>query len=270
MKTKLLVWLCLMPCLRLSAQEAEPAFMPQGVQVRSTMLGIGHLNALDTYLSPVDYRGTALRFLRENSRMTRRFHGRLSVQHVLSGYAAYASPRSEEGDELLAMWQWNATWHYHLPLNRRLLLMAGAGTELQTGFAYTFAGSNNPAQARLSGRLAGSVAAIYSVDLFRRKSFVRWQVDAPLLGLMFSPEYGESYYELFSLGHHGHHACLTWPFSAPTLVSHISLEWPLRANTFLRVGYLMDIDQRQPNHLKQHEWSHTVLLGYTKRLRILP
>ena len=37
---------------------------------RSTLYGIGSTNILDTYLSPMEYKGAELRILRENRRAT--------------------------------------------------------------------------------------------------------------------------------------------------------------------------------------------------------
>ena len=47
---------------------------------RSTLYGIGRTNILDTYLSPMEYKGSELRILRENRRGTKYMEGNVYRQ----------------------------------------------------------------------------------------------------------------------------------------------------------------------------------------------
>lgn len=46
--------------------------------MRSTMAGVGHSNVFETYLSPLEYSGTEVRFMHESMRMTRMLGGNVS------------------------------------------------------------------------------------------------------------------------------------------------------------------------------------------------
>ena len=41
--------------------------------MRSTMVGVGHSNVFETYLSPLEYSGTEVRFMHESGITCRRF-----------------------------------------------------------------------------------------------------------------------------------------------------------------------------------------------------
>ena len=49
---------------------------------RSTLYGIGSTNILDTYLSPMEYKGAELRILRENRRGTKYMEGKVYRQSM--------------------------------------------------------------------------------------------------------------------------------------------------------------------------------------------
>ena len=51
----------------------------------------------------------------------------------------------------------------------------------------------------------------------------RYQVALPLMGIMFSPEYGQSYYEIFSLKHGGKNILFTSLHNNPSLKQMITL-----------------------------------------------
>ena len=90
----------------------------------------------------------------------------------------------------------------------------------------------------------------------------------PFVGLMFSPNYGQSYYEIFSLGHYDHNVCFTWPGNAPCFSQLLSADIPLGAGT-LRVAYRCDIRQSHVNSLKSHTWSNLFMIGFVKHFRLV-
>ena len=102
--------------------------------------------------------------------------------------------------------------------------------------------------------------AIYKLCLWNRIFTLRYQANIPFLGLMFSPNYGQSYYEIFSLGNYDHNICLTNTFQAFSINQLFSLDIPIY-NALLRIGYLGSIQQNQINNLKQHAGGQIVATG---------
>ena len=67
---------------------------------RSTMFGIGGTNRLETYLSPLEYTGPEVRFMRESIRMTRMWGGRVSTQQFYEGNFSYSKNPTKDSEYL--------------------------------------------------------------------------------------------------------------------------------------------------------------------------
>ena len=136
------------------------------------------------------------------------------------------------------------------------------------GGLYNLRNGNNPAQAKLQLDVAASLAASWSFRVGKQLLALRGQVDMLLAGLMFSPNYGQSYYELFSLGHYDHNVCFIFPGNAPTFRQMLTFDVPMRRAT-LRLGYVSEIEQSQVNGLKNHRYSHSFMIGFVRDLHFL-
>ena len=253
-----------------------PSFAQDSLSFRrtahSSLFGFGVARQQDTYLSPLDYRGPQLNFLHETQRQTHLLDSCVSFQTLLQADLAYTHSQSENANDLGGYVHFDVAWHFHLvggPSRSaspfRLLLGPQLGTTI--GGLYNTRNGNNPAQATAEVHLSASVAAVYRFRLWRQPLILRDQVDIPLLGAMFSPAYGQSYYELFSLGHRDHNVRFTSPFNAPSLRNQFTVDLPLRRCT-LRVGYLADFRQSHVNDIRHHTYSHSFLLGWVRHLSI--
>lgn len=255
----IIISLCTMGILHAQKGDERPI-------IRSTMYGIGGVNLYDTYLSPLEYTGVQIRVLRESSRMTRWFDGNVSRQTIFQGYAGMTENPAETANELSGMVNWNYALHYNFHLfDGQLRLLAGPMAQLHGGFIYNTRNSNNPAQAKLYANLAASGMAIYHIPWKRVPITLRYQMDAPLLGLMFSPTYGQSYYEIFSLGHTDGIIHFTSLHNQPSLRHWLTADMKFRSFT-LRLGYMADMQQSRVGGLRTHDYSHTFMIGLVKRL----
>ncbi len=243
--------------------------------VHSTLVGIGGVRQLDTYLSPQNYRGPQLHFLHETFRRTHHADGRISVQTLWQGNVSYTDNSAANAHFIGGDISFDAAWHYSLVDTRRekttnsngFQLLLGPQIGANGGFLYSTRNGNNPAQALACVRLSASASAIYGFHLWRQPFVARYQLDLPLIGMKFSPNYGQSYYEIFSLGHYDHNICATHPFNAFSTRHLLTLDVPLRRTT-LRVGYLCDLRQSHVNELKYHSYSHAFVIGVVRHLTI--
>ena len=126
---------------------------------------------------------------------------------------------------------------------------------------------NNPAQAYLNVNLSPSASAAYAFRLWGKPFQVRYEVQAPLAGLMFAPNFGQSYYEIFSKGDYDHNIVPTTLVSTPSLRQMLTLDFTLH-HTTLRLGYLGDFQQACVNGLKYHTWSNLLVVGIVRKFSI--
>lgn len=250
-------------------------------KTNALMIGVGYTNILDTYLSPEKYRGTNLTFLSHTRRENDSTAWVNQFQH--EGNVAYADNRSGNGGEMAG----NYTFRYSLlhkwtiSLWRRPLRMLAGGTAAANiGFVYNTRNGNNPANARLSLNIEPTIGFDYPIG---RASHTRgismnpracahfplilhYEASAPLFGLMFSPNYGQSYYEIFNRGNYDHNCVPTTFGSTPSFRQMLTLDLRL-AHTTWRIGYMGNYEQSHVNNLKTHTYTHSLVIGVVKRFR---
>ena len=71
--------------------------------------------------------------------------------------------------------------------NGTLTATADGGIDANIGFLYNMRNGNNPAQLYLNMNLAPSASATYTFRLWGKPFQVRYEVQSPLVGLMFAP-----------------------------------------------------------------------------------
>lgn len=255
----------LVSCVGISAQDT---LSHEKYLVRSAMVGIGKTNVYDTYLSPLEYKGPELRFMHESMRMTRLMGGRVSAQRIVQVNCSSTDNISKSSTSYSGMFNWTYALHYQYNVNGNLKILFGPMIDLNGGFIYNTRNSNNPAQAKVYGNIDASAMAIYKFRIARYPVVVRYQANLPFMGVMFSPEYGQSYYEIFSLGHGGRNVLFTSFHNAPSLRQMLTLDFPV-GKTIIRAGYLCDIQQAKVNNLKSHFYSHNFMIGFVRNFHMI-
>ena len=184
-------------CTRLQAQ--IDSLQAHRYVTRATMYGVGFTNVFDTYLSPQEYKGIDFRVSRELIRMTKLFDGNVSVQNFFQANISYTHNRADNNNTFSGLVNWNYGLHYQFRLTDNFKLLAGGLIDVNGGFVYNLRNTNNPASARAYVNLDASGMAIWHLKIKRYPMVLRYQVNLPVMGVMFSPHYGQSYYEIFSL-----------------------------------------------------------------------
>lgn len=247
---------------------AQDTLRSNKVITNTQMLGIGAVNTLDTYLSPEEYTGTELRYI---SHSVRENGTKLSRELVHQAQILSVRNRRENNNELGGFYNFQYNWQYALGQwnvgEGELRLKVGGGVDTRLGFLYNMRNSNNPAQAYGQVNIAPNAVAAYRFRLRNLPFQLRYEVQVPLLGLAFSPNYGQSYYEIFTRDNYDHNLVVTSPVSAPSLRQQLTLDFTVRHTTF-RVGYLGDYQQAKINQLRQHVWSNLLVLGIVRKFSI--
>lgn len=230
------------------------------------MVGVGSADMLDTYLSPEKYSGTSVAFGSFTER--RRPCSRWSRQIEYQADAAFGRNRADNATDMSAMMRFSYGAHRHWTwLADRLTVKAGALIDAYAGFLYNTRNGNNPAQARCGIDLTPSAEAQYAFEAWHRRSRVTLALAVPIAGVRFSPNYGQSYYEIFTQGNYDHNVVPTTFVSAPSLRTRLTVDVPLR-HAAIRVGYWGEWRQASVNGLKSHHYIHSVGIGYVRRFSI--
>lgn len=267
MKRTLLSIILLCLCM-LKVQAQEDSLQNHRYVMRATLYGIGHTNLLDTYLSPMEYTGPELRILRENMRKTKLMDGNVSRQSLFQANVSMTENKAGSGSEFSFLANWNLAYHYQFPINEQLTLLAGPNLDLNGGMIYNFRNSNNPVNAKAYVNLGASGIAMYRFHIKEHPFMLRYQLNVPLLGVMFSPEYGQPYYEMSISKDFCKNICFTSLHNQPSVRQFLTLDFPIKSTT-LRVGYICDIQQAKVNELKSHAWSHALMIGFVKHFQLV-
>lgn len=232
--------------------------------MRCVQYGVGYSNIFDTYLSTEAYKGVEFRVSRESMRLVKN-HPQLSLQNFFQADIAMTRNRADNNNTMAGMANWNYGLHRQFRITDHFKILAGAQSDMNLGFVYNLRNSNNPASLRAAVNIDASAMAIWHLDVGRHPLILRYQLNVPLVGVLFSPEMGESYYEIFSLGNHHHTIHFASLHNQPSLRQYLSLDIPLR-NKQIRLSYYGDMQQTHVNGIKTHAYSHVFMLGFVKYL----
>lgn len=265
MKRSLYIFATLMLLLPFSAKGEEPEGRPS---THATLFALGRANHLDTYLSPMEYTGPQLTFLHTTLRHLKR-NEHIVFETATQGEVSYTENQAQTahyiGGSVRYDFGWGRQWRNVLWKGLELTAGGMAGGDL--GFLYNDRNSNNPAQARANMRLSAAVRADYSFRIRKQTLGLHYQAQMPLVGIAFTPQYGQSYYDLFDRGHYNHNIVATHPGNALSLRQAFSLDLHIRHAT-LRLGYLSDLRQLKANGLRQHQYGRAFLIGYVHEITL--
>lgn len=235
---------------------------------RSTMYGVGYTNVYDTYLSPQEYKGIDFRISRESMRMTKWMGGNVSLQSFFQADLGYTHNKVDNNNTFSGLANWNYGLHYNFRITPNFKLLAGGLIDLNGGFVYNLRNGNNPAQARAYINLDASGMAIWDLRIKNYPISLRYQLNLPLAGVMFSPNYGQSYYEIFTLGNWGGVINFTSLHNQPSLRQMLTVDFPM-GRAKMRLAYLWDAQQSKVNDIRTHTYSHVFMVGFVKELFLI-
>ncbi|MBO4465022.1 MAG: DUF3316 domain-containing protein [Prevotella sp.] len=252
-------------------------------------IGSGPTDILDTYLSQEKFKGTGMTFLSLSEHRgvriidTQDGDGKPVIQRRLWSTIVQNQVHlslTEDRDANKSMME--GTYNLYLGRYRSIIgapsekfhVQAGGLANATLGFLYNTRNGNNPAQARIGLQLMPSAVGTWNFRLFKGKSSpsgtgqasLRYELDVPLVGLAFSPNYGQSYYEIFAKDNYDHNVVPTTFVSAPTFRQQLTLSCRVSHRLTLQLGYLGDYQQLQVNNLKQHVYTHRLMIGVAKEL----
>lgn len=222
-------------------------------------LDLGGASVRDTYLTPLTYHGTHLG-LGFSAMQATGFNPEQWVRHLELG-VEYDNVHNPTGNHTMhgvmvdGRWSLMRRWRH----NRGLQLMAGGMIGVRGGAIYNPSNSNNvvSVKAHMGVGLAGAI--VYPIHIKRLPITLNWTASIPLIGVTYSPEYDESYYEMY-VGNHSNLVHPAWPGNRLEINSQLAADLHL-GNTILRVGVRSHIETMHINNLHTGLYNTSLVLG---------
>ena len=228
-----------------------------------TLIGIGGYRMKNTYLSPLMYTGTGMRIVNERMKVVSLADYRVSSQQILD--IDLSSVRNPAGTvaALTGFVDYSFGYHYRFQPAKDFKLLTGASVKGMFGFVYNTQAANNPIATHVDLDLNVSVMGIYT---FRIKNFpltCRFQTDIPLTGVLFTPNYGQSYYEIFGLGNTSGIVGFSSLHNKLAMRNFVSVDISVWKFT-LRTGYLNSIYTTNINGIQTSYVSNSLMIGLVR------
>jgi hypothetical protein len=233
----------------------------------SSMAGIGTTSVYDTYLSPLEYQGVHIGMIYEQMNMTKLLNGRLLAQHLFNLEMADTQNPSGTAGNYSGNLEYAYGLYYRFKPMHKIQFFAGMQAGGLLGVVYNNRNGNNPVAGKVNLNLNISGMISYKFRIKNQSVQLRYQLNIPVAGCLFSPQFGQSYYEIGLGDHQGllHFASL---HNQRIMRNLFSLELPFNS-TILRLSYMDWIYETQVNHLDTRIVSHSFYIGFSKNFYVV-
>lgn len=248
----------------LSAVSAFSAFADDNPRriISEWTLSLGRLDAMSTYLSPLNYHGfrpelrgswsKGMPFAPEEWRM--RFDAGIGGGRLLN------TPGSAIEYSVGADFSWGM--EHVWKKGERFTFSGGANVGFDAEALWLTRNSNNPVSLPMWAGVGLTGEASCSFRIGRLPVALSERVAIPTLGAFFMPGYGESFYEIYVGNHSGLVHCGWWG-NAPGISSDLRFTMRFRGAS-LSVGYRLDLRQLHANHLRTRLATNALTLTLVK------
>lgn len=200
-------------------------------------IALGTVNVLDPYLSPLPYNGFNIGSTNDNFRFLSNSNSKVITQErVIVNFGTALNPSSTASMMMGGMNIQRGIYYLTQPL-QALKIMVGGAWDAEYELRYVARNTNNPVNMDFSTNLNITAMANYSFALFKRNAQVRLSVQSPMVGYMFAPPIGLSYYEM-SLGNYSNTLHLTTLHNKHAIQSKLLFYFPFNKSEWhIGAGY---------------------------------
>ena len=227
------------------------------------VFGIGGYKMKDDYLSPEEYGGAGFRFMNERMRLIRSADSKISRQNIVNVDISSAINGAENANFLSAFVDYSLGYHYRFLPDPYFKIMVGGSARGMFGMVYNTRNGNNPMTLHADIDLNFSLIAIHEFRIKKHLLAIRYQFETPFAGILFCPVYGQSYYEIFTLGNTAEVLNFSSFHNKFAMRNYLTLDFPVGRTTF-RVGYFGSCYTTDIHGIDRHIISHNVMIGFVK------
>ena len=239
-------------CPALLAEEQRPVAGCYGFQ-------IGENRVLSTYLSPLRFHGTYFGVYGQWGKALPSNSERVIMNFRTS--ANFGNLYNPANTALMTGVDINASWgiSWRKRFSNNLQFTAGGIGELEGGAFYLTRNSNNPVCALAALRVLGDLSLSYHFNIGRLPVLISDNCTLPLFGLFFSPQYGETYYEIY-LGNRSNLLHPGWWGSDFRISNHLAFTLDF-GKTAMELGYRFTFHNQYAENLTLRTLSHQFTIG---------
>ena len=227
---------------------------------RAVTLSMGSWRAYDSYLSPLLYKGSGLKLMDERLKMMTKNYDKLSrYSETNLSFSSLWNP-AETASMMYFTVEGVTGAHYHLRPAKNFNVLVGSLINLELGARYNSVNQNNPISMVFDANMWASAMCYYHIHLKNRTLTFRDHFSLPFVGVMFSPNYKQTYYEIFSLGNYDGVFPVTSFGTRWQWRNKFSFDLPANFCTF-RFGVLAERAVTEVNNLETRTMNVSAMLG---------
>lgn len=241
--------------------QAQSLAVPVEMYSRDTKLGMGVAEIYDSYLSGLNYTGVNLHYSSEiagylhksNSDYVYWYRSNARIG-ILSNPAVTSLMQSFRFEEAIGL-------NYRGSFLHGIGLQAGLFADAGIGGKYISRNVNNPFNLDFYTNLNLSAGGNAPYELFSRLVYFQWQVQLPVAGIMFVPENGATYYEMFSFKNFNQTIHFASLHNQVGLKLDLSARFPLLKRDWT-IGYRSETLRYSANLLQFNDKSYQIYIGF--------
>jgi hypothetical protein len=220
------------------------------------------LSMTDPYLSPATYSGIALNYSHESRRFLKPENTSYSMQDKLNFTGGLMLNPSITSEMMYLGINYGWGINYHFRLDKRTRILAGGLWDIDFGFKDMPRNINNPVNVDLATNL--NLTGLLQYDIPTRLRTMRFEMAllTPILGCMYVPIGGASYYDMFELGSFSDAIHASTLFNKTGLFQTYSIIIPLNRITW-RFGLRINDLRYKANDMVFVKKEYSLLIGTT-------
>ena len=223
-------------------------------------IDIGGASVLDTYLTPIRYKGVNLRLGYERLQAMKFNPYKWSMQMAFGvNYNNVKNiVKNRTMHDLSVDFTWGMMHRWNL-FNNKLRIYGGGSTTFWGGAIYNQYNSNNPVSLKINFDLNFTGMAVYNTNIGKLPITLRYQPTIPFAGVFFSPDYGEAFYEIY-VGNHSGLAHFGWWGNHFEMTNLVTADLHF-GNTCLRLGYRNNIRTSWICNINTQIFTNSAVIG---------
>jgi len=227
---------------------------------KAVSVGIGSQKVHDSYLSPLLYKGSEFTVMSERLKYFSLRSDNYSWYSELNFQLGLLDNPAQSATMIPFVLRYFWGTHYHIRPTQNVNILAGAIVNMDLGGRFLMQNQNNPYSLDANANLWISAMGYYHLHLWKRTFTFREHFAMPFAGLMFSPNYMQTYYEIFVLGATENTIRATSFGNRLAWRNKISVDVPVSFCTF-RLGFLAERTVTEVNLLETRNTNLSFLAG---------